>query len=308
MNINDIYEMIQIVENSDLGNLVLSNEKVRDNLNLICNFLVNLVNDYADELDVLSSSNVRFCDYYDASLVHGSEIVDYFIDSYNGKDKERLTIVFAIYVFLRNVQEIVYNYEICDNVEELYDFLDCDNYFEDMLEVIYYLKEKKLVVEDENIPKFMKSDNKYKIMFSGLCLDDVKALEKTVKRAFIKKLGGQLSTSDCITLSESIDHVKEGYNFPISRIHLADDFRIAYIRRENVTVILGVSIKSGKEKDYNRYDSVAKRKSELYREIQLFNQGMLSSDSEHYKVLQILLDFYEKEMIDNNVKNNGRLK
>ena len=296
MGFNDIHEMIQIIYDNNLGKLEIDNKMVQDRLNMICNFVLNVVTDYEEELKMLPTSSVRFCDYYDVAMCHDDGIIEYFDDNYVGHDKEKMIDVFALYVILKNAQEIVYNYSVCDNPVELYEFLDCGNYFEDLLNTINYLVNKRRIDKFYDGPEFLNPNNKYRILFTGLCLDDIRVMGKNVKKSFIKKLSGQLCKSDCITLSESIDRVKCLYDFPISRVQFANDYRIAYLRKENVTVILGVSIKSGKEKDYNRYDSVAKKKKEIYHEIELFNENCLSENSDHYKVLKNLIDFYDKEM------------
>lgn len=308
MNLINIHEMIQIIEKSNLGNLKLSDKLIEDRLNLISVFIVNLFVAYKEEMDILTGTNVRFCDYYDSSMLHGNDIISYFNNNYSGKDKEIMSLVFAIYVVLKNAQEIVYNYEICDSPEELYSLLDCDNFFEDIFEMISYLEEKKLEYNDELVPAFLDPGNKYKILFSGFTYEDIKKLEKSVKKAFIRKISGQLSKDDHITLSEGIDHVIESYDFPILRVRLASDYRLAYVRKNNVTVILGVSIKSGKDKDYTRYDNIAKKKASIYQEIDLFNRGMLSEDSQHYKTVEYLLNFYEDEMVPDGSKNPNHSK
>lgn len=308
MRLNAVYDMIQTIEKCDLGKLCLEDKMIEERLNLICNFVTNLLMEYQEELKILDSTNVRFCDYYDMGMFHGEDIIKYFNDNYNGKDKEVLTDVFVIYVILKNAQEIVYNYDISESPYELYRFLDCGNYFEDILEMINYLQKKRMVKEFDNQPEFLNPSNKYKILFSGLALEDIKSLEKNVKKIFVKKISGQLSKSDCVTLSESIDHVKSAYDFPIMRVQFADDYRIAYIRKDGVTVILGVSIKSGKEKDYNRYDSVAKKKDLIYQEIQMFKNGQLPISSQHYRTLQYLLDFYSKTMLKEETKNSKHTK
>ena len=104
-----------------------------------------------------------------------------------------------------------------------------------------------------------------------------------------------------IILSECVDHVKDLYGIPISRVQFADDYRIVYIRKDDVTMILGVCLKSGKDKDYSRYDSVAKKISTIYLEADMLKNGLLPSNSQHYKVLKILLDSYEKDK--NGCKN-----
>ena len=265
---SEVNNMLKIIEQYNLGNLEIENKLVEERLNLICNFISSIPTYYLEGLEILDSTPVRFCDYYDSEKLHGKEIISYFNDNYPYDDKDKIIDAFALYVIIKNAKEIVYNYEICDNPMELYELLDCNSFFDDILEVISYCKERQVVSTLENEKSFINLDSKYKILFTGLSNDDIEYLEKFVKKAFIKKLNGQLSDSDYITLSESIDHVKDLYNFPISRIQFADDYRIAYLRKDNVTAILGVSLKTGKPIDYTRYDSVARNEVQIYKEIE----------------------------------------
>ena len=57
--------------------------------------------------------------------------------------------------------------------------------------------------------------------------------------------------------------------------------KIAYLRKDGVTAILGVTIKSGKDKDYSRYDAVAKHEQEIYEEIEMLLDGTLPENSDH---------------------------
>ena len=301
MNITDIYEMIQIIKNSNLENLNIDNKKVKLTLNKILKFIASITTEYSNEIEILTNSNVRFCDYYDQSLLHGNDIIKYFENTYNGKNKDSLVNVFSLYVILKNSQDIIYNYDLFDNAEELFDFFNYNNYFEDILINIDYLQEKKLA--NENTELSFLTQNKYKILFTGFSENDINNLEKSTKKALLKKLAGELTTSDYITLSESIDHVKEAYKFPIARIQFADDYRIAYIRKDNITAIIGVTLKTGKDSDYTRYDSIAKKRNQIYEEINLFLNGLLPNDSQHFKVIEQLSEFQKKISESKIIKN-----
>lgn len=296
MKITEIYEMVQILSKSDLGKLEIEDKLIESRLNLISNFVINLLDEYKEQLDILCNTNVRFCDYYDMITFHGDEIIQYFNDNYNGKDKEQLIDIFVLYVILKNVETLVYSYELSEGPEDLYQFLDFGNYFEDILTMINFLEKKRSVLKDYDGPEFLNPNNKYKILFSGFVYEDFLQLEKEKKRAFIKKISGQLATDDCVSLTKSIGHVKDLLDFPIMRVYCTDDHRIAYVRKDGVTVILGISMKTGRDKDYTRYDSVAEKKHQIYEEIRLFNSGKLPLNSQHYKTLQCILDFYNKSM------------
>lgn len=187
MKMAEIYEMIQIIKKSDLGNLELKDKLIEYRLNMLANFVVNLFENYKEQVEILCNTNIRFCDYYDMETFHGEEIIQYFKDNYNGRDKESLIDVFVIYVILKNAESMVYSYECSNGPEELYRYLDCDNYFEDVLEMIEFLEKRRVVDKDYVGPGFMDPNNKYKILFSGLTYEDVKNLEREKKKAFIKK-------------------------------------------------------------------------------------------------------------------------
>ena len=228
-------------------------------------------------------------------MLHGEEIIKYFDTNYNGNDKEKQIELFALYVLFKNAIDIIYNYDLCDTIDELYELLNNNHYFEDILYIINFIQERKLLNDEQSEPDlaFLDANNKYKIMFTGFSDKDVRKLEKNVKKAFINKLSGQLSQSDIITLTESIEHVKETYDFPIFRIQFANDYRIAFVRKNNITAILGVTIKTGKDIDYTRYDVLAKKANEIYNEIELFSKNSLPSDSQHYQVVEYLSTFHK---------------
>lgn len=97
--------------------------------------------------------------------------------------------------------------------------------------------------------------------------------------------------------SESVNHVKDAYDLNISRIHFADDYRIVYVRKYDVTAILGVVLKSGKEADYTRYDIIARRKDNLFKEMQELSDGSLSPEHQHYKIIKFLEEQQKKDML-----------
>lgn len=301
MNINEIYNMVQIIDKKNLSNLKLENKEIEKRLNGIYNFIKNIFNGYQNELEILANTTVRFCDFYDYDMLHGENIVEYFNANYMGKDKSELVNVFSLYVILKNSQELIYNYDLCESPEELYELLNINNYFEDLMTMIDFLQEQKLENIDENILDFLNSDNKYKILFTGYSYEDIKDLEKSTKKSLIKKLAGELSTSDIVSESEILEHLKGLYNFQVLRVHFAKDYRISYIRKNGVTAILGITLKTGKEDDYTRLAPLVRKKDDIYREIEMFSKGILPLNSEHYKTIEYLENFLKKE-------NNKRKK
>lgn len=292
-----ISEIKQIIETAKLINIndINCKDKVNEhNLKTIYQFVQKLDELYLEVIERLINSNIRFCDYYDPTMLHEDQIINYFNNTYNGDNLETASEEFSLFVILKNVSDLIYNFDICDNWDDLYELLNNEKYFEDIMYNISYLEEKKKL--DENQPKmdFLNEANKYKIFFTGFAFDDIQKLEKNIKKAFINKISGQLSTSDIITLAECVDHVKDAYDFPIFRVQFSNDYRIVYLRRNNVTAILGVAIKTGKPSDYTRYDALAKREDEIYAEIDMFSTGALPDDSDHYKTIQYLDEFYKK--------------
>lgn len=295
MDIDSIRKMVSLAQGINLDDIVSSNADIENNLRKIINFIQTVFENYSYVLEECKDSNIRFCDYYDSSTLHKDNIIKFFEASYFGPNKEILIQAFALFVFFKNIEELVYNFDICDNCDELYFLLDNNYYFEDINCVIDYLKKSKELCNEDNVDlEFMNEDNKYKILFSALAYKDISSLEKHIKKALIKKLSGQLSKNDVITLSEAVDHVKDLYGFPLARIQLSDDYRIAYIRKDNVTVILGVTLKTGKNIDYTRYDSVASKSDLIYEEIELFKKGLLKEDSVHFKTIELLKEFQKK--------------
>lgn len=289
----DINKIIEEAKKINLEELKSANNDTLEFFKSIILFLQNIENDYFELIEALLTSHVRFCDYYDSESIHGKNITEYFIDSYENSDKTKMLQVFSLYVFLKNVEDLILNFDLCDNIDELFELLDNNYYFEDLNYLFTFIKnQKKLENEDDLL--FLEN-NKYKIFFSGFSYKDIEKLEKHIKKAFLKKLEGQLSNSDIITLAEAIDHVKDLYDIPIFRIQLADDYRIAYLRKNDVTVILGVTLKTGKPIDYTRYDSLAKNINKIYEEVELFKLGVLPQDSQHYKVIE-QLDLFNKKI------------
>ncbi|MBQ8659408.1 MAG: hypothetical protein IJ475_01030 [Bacilli bacterium] len=295
MNQQIIIELIETAKKIDFNSINTSNDKINGDLKLIFEFVRELDTIYIHVLEGVFKSKIRFCDYYDSDLCNADEIIDYFDKSYDGKDKDELTEFFAMYVFLRNVVDLLVALEMFDDYEEMYEFLDNGSYFDDLLYMLDYIKEREMSFDDEVSLKFLDPNNKYKIFFSGLAHDDIVKLPKQFKKALIKKLSGQLSNSDYVTLAESVDHVKEAYGFPLFRVQFGNDYRIAYIRRDGVTAILGVTLKTGKDLDYTRYDSIARNKDDFYNEVHNFLNNNLCADSEHYLTISHLESFMKKK-------------
>lgn len=72
-----------------------------------------------------------------------------------------------------------------------------------------------------------------------------------------------------------------------------------------MTIILGVAQKTGKNEDYNRYDSVARKSNAIHREADYFAQDIYSED--YIRIIDLLNGYYQKYLEHkNNVnKENG---
>lgn len=290
-------ELKFLIEKSKLVNINdinCSNEECTVILRQVYEFIQNLYENYDELISKLNNSNVRFSDYYDTTMLHGEEILEYFKNTYNRSDIEEATEVFSLYVVLKNALELVSMNELCGSMDELYHVMNNNTYFEDVLLNINYLEEQRLLREENKSLEFLDDNNKYKVYFTGLSYKDILKLEKNVKKAFINKISGQLIKSDIIPLVEEVDHVKRAYNLSLFRVQFANDYRITYVRRNGVTAILGVTIKSGKDADYSRYDYIAKNKEKLFEEIDNFALGNVSMNSDHNLVIEHLEEFYKK--------------
>lgn len=201
--------------------------------------------------------------------------------------------MFVLYILLNNAKDLIVNYDSFDNFDDFVECLDFGNYFDVMSGLIDFLKEKKKKREGDYDKKieFLKEDKKFKILFSGHSCSDILELEFKNLKSLIGKLNTQLCCMDVIPSCEDIDHTKEGYGFQLSRIWLGDSHRIAFTRRKDVTIILGIAKKTGRDLDYTRYDSVASHAEQIYRDADLFSEGMLPFDNPHFSTVDYLQNF-----------------
>lgn len=144
---------------------------------------------------------------------------------------------------------------------------------------------------------FLLENCKYKIFFAGKSYEDLNALESNTLIQVIKKFTTPLATETIVPLTEGMDHLRGKSGLSVFRIQVANDYRIAYMRTNDVTVILGISRKNGKDADYTRYDSIGKNSVFLYKEIEMFREGTLPNDHLHYKCLDLINNFLLKKQI-----------
>lgn len=256
-------------------------------------------------VESMLTSPVRFADYH-SSEFSAVENVNYFCENYFGTDKEEQKKYYLLSSLLKDIKSLVYL--VNDGEFDFNDIIDlCNNgtFYDDLL---FYSEELRKTLElermnqqvlDDSKMDFTREDNLYKILFAGFSYDDIKELPKHVKLQVIKKLNNPLATEKVIQLAEGVDHVRDAYGFPLQRIQVADDYRIAFVRRGDVTAILGVRLKSGKNSDYTRYDSIAKNADKLYEQIDEFSLGVLPPSEQHSKTVELCQDVYDNT---NNTK------
>lgn len=297
----EIERLIKIIETTIQSDLLNDESEYAQKIKRICDFVIKIPKDYDSIVGVLEETTVRFCDYYDDSF-SSSEIVNYFEENYHGKDKNEMLKAFVLYVFLKKAEVIVYNYENADTIDELC-FLLGENEFDIALELIGFIEERSLEDEQARINSFFEQCGRYQTLFTGLSFKDIEKLDKDKKMALIRKLANDFAIKDIIPHSEAIEHVKSAYDFPVNRTYLGRDHRIAYVRRNDVTVILGVSPKTGNDDDYTRFDSVAKNKERVYSECDLLRNEALSGEHKHFKTMEMLKKVYLSNQKKENKKN-----
>lgn len=286
MQKNEMFSLIDFLKKSYAINFDYNN-KDHQKLEHILNYVHDLLENKPSLIEEVFNSNVRFSDFYSDNL-HNEDIIKYFDTNYTQENIEQTSNLFLIYVLLNKTQNIQLAFDVSDNLNDVYNFLTDDSSLQDAL---YLIEEFENRLNSENeLPVFLNPNNRYQIMFSGYSYDDIKALNPYIKQQLIRKLGAGLSTDSIVAGSETIGHVKDAYGFNISRIRMGSDYRITFTRKNNTTVILGVVFKSGKSKDYTRYDVIATRINDIYNDVDLFEKGELPKDSQHYKTLDDLLN------------------
>lgn len=293
MKKEEIRNILSIAEKKLSKGIKCVDKTKEAHLNSCFNFLQSLKTSRLELIDKLLNSIVRFGDYYDANLSIEEQIKYFKENCFN--DDDELVQLFILYIYLREVGVLISFSEVCDTYDELYDLLNEANYFDRLLYFINYLNE----FENTNEPMlgFLDENNKYKILFSGFTYDDVKKLDSDGLKKFIRVLSGDLSKSDIVLDTERIGHIKDLFDVPLQRVKVSRDYRLTFIREKEVTVILGMVLKTGKNIDYNRYEAIARNINKIYSEIDLFLGGSLSLESVHYKVIEHLNKFIKNKKL-----------
>jgi len=301
--LDSILQMSEIISEYRKNEHPCKDENKLKIINSIFDFVISLPIIYSEEINMLEESIVRFSDYYDRNTYHGNEILEYFEENYEGNDQEKLLEIFSLYVLLENIPDLIVACEFFDSYDELYDELNNNFYFDDVTSCIDFLNDRKNKKEKDFYLDFQNPENKYKIFFSGASLRDVEELPKEKISTFIRTLSGALAKHDYIPDIERVEHIYKAYNFPLNRVHMSRDYRIAFVRSKDATIILGVALKHGKNEDYTRYDPIARKSSEIERELQEFLNGTLSKSHQHFKIIEIL-ENHQKSKNNRNNKNN----
>ena len=279
MEPNEFLELTKLCDNLLGQNIEIINSD--EELVSILGFASKLHETHYDIILKFLSSNVIFQHYYETES-SPEKLINTFKYSYLAKDSELQADLFALYIFAKRIRELIEGVEIfSDSPEDLKMYLKMN--LEDMKFLIDVLQTQ--ILED---PTSFLTSGKYKTMFDGLSEMDLSNLEASITKALKIKIINQLSTMDAVPGAEVIRHVKESYGLPVFRLHLAKDYRVAFVRYGNVTCIVGLDVKSGKEADYNRYDPVAANKEALYQRIVAFDSGTESPT--HTSCKQILAD------------------
>ena len=248
-----------------------------------------------EDIEKYENSVIRFCDYYDLKM-HKEELIDYFEDNYKGEDLTEATNSFMIYCIFKNTSELLEIYQLDLSKKDAESLEGCLTI--SLIDVDYLInvfqenKEKELA---EKVDMSFIDENKYNIYFAGTSYKDIKGLPKFALKNFINKLKGELSTEDKIPSAEGVDHVRDLYDVPLLRVQFSNDYRAAFIRTKGTTLIVGVELKTGKDSNYTRYDSTAKRIDSIYRELEDYNNGKKSENTVQYKTVKFIENFLKKE-------------
>lgn len=275
MKSKNILNIINSINELDLSK---SNSKI----NMIFYFIKETFEKNEIILQKFDKSVIRFGDYYDREM-HRENVLDFFNNCYDKEDINEQTLLFLLYLILNNTIQLIESFEVCSDAEEIEELMS-----DEIENLTYFIGEYTKLNEITTEKMLGFENNKYKIFFSGFSYDDVNDCEKYIIKALINKLNLILSVEDNIKGAEVIGHVRDKFGVNILRIHLANDYRVAFIRNGEYTIILGIELKSGKDSDYTRYDTIARKIDEIYKEFELFKKDLLPESSIHFKTIDYL--------------------
>ena len=233
--------------------------------------VINLYNELLSNVDSNYKSYIRFSDYYDINS-STMDNINYFKEVIYDVKNEDL-IQYCNYIVSILLSDILFIFNDEDfGLEDLMQIFDDQSIFDESLIVMEYAFDliSKRNNDGEIEFDFLKEDNTFKIMFTKLAYEDIKELPIEYLKTFVRKLYNPLATNKIIKLCEGVDHTNANYNTNYMRIQFSNDYRITFFRENNVTVILGVTLKSGKNADYYRYDYCAKIQDSLLKQVNDF--------------------------------------
>lgn len=256
-------------------------------------YVIELYNKLLEKLDEDFKSYVRFQDFYDINIT-AKENIELFNSIH---EDEELLIYYIKYIVERLLDDVFFALSDCEFcMSEYLEVIDDQNIFDEAQTSLEYAL--KLIEEKEkSVPQidFLNENNPYKIMFTKMASEDITELPKNILKIFIRKLYNPLSTDLVIKLSENTEHTNEVFGTHYARIQFADDYRIAYFREKGVTVIVGVTLKNGKNSDYTRLDAAARKNGEILSQIDDFKNGIFTK--EHLETIAYIEKMFSKQNI-----------
>ena len=245
-------------------------------------FIVNLLEKYNEIIDKYINSNVMYSNYREITQ-EPKERINYFKENYIKNDYEEQLELFIIFNILEE-SKIMYEYfDVFTNEE-----IETQTPIE-YIETFKELQNKKKVDDLE----FLKN-GEFKIMFTGLCDDDIPLLPPMIKNIMLRTIESDLTKNDKIVGQDMISSIKDKYDLDFKRIHISKDYRLTFYRNKNVTAMLGITYKSGHDQDYSRYRSFAANINKINEEIDKFILKN-TSNPKHNMVVEDLYKFIKKQ-------------
>ena len=168
--------------------------------------------------------------------------------------------------------------------------------------IIGILKQRKAIAEEEATQAreveesypFMKGNSRFKVFFLGYSLEDTECIPENKLSSILGCIQNELATELIVSNVKGIKHTNEKkkavlspYNIKFERKRIGD-YRIAFYRKDDCIVIIGIVKKSGNDIDYNRYDAIADRIGEIEEDRKALLKGRASSNSDHQKTIEVI--------------------
>ncbi len=294
----------EILEKQELLRIIkrLKNMPITEKFQQLLVQIEDILENNTMELDECENSFIRFCDYSSDSL-HGIEMIDYFEREYKGSDKENSLKLFVLYSIIKNASAVLDFCDNCISTEEEYREVDeCfSDTFKDLSVLIEEYQKSKtreldsMLSDEINNLSFLTA-NRFKVFFAGnIVYDDIKGLPKHVKKALLVKIQNELSKERIVPSTEIIRSIKEEHGVSMFRTHLADDYRLVFMREKGTTIILGVSTKSGKDEDYTRFTHIASQIKSIRNKRSNLSLVEEFGDTVNNEVVKLLEEYLKAE-------------